>query len=76
MSHRLEIDVVTIFPGMLEGFVHESIIKRAIDSGRIRVGFVNLRDFTTDTHRTTDDRPYGGGPGMVMIAGRLFEAEE
>jgi tRNA (guanine37-N1)-methyltransferase len=62
----LQIDVITIFPGMLEGFLGESMMKRAVMMGAVRIRLINLRDFTTDAHRTTDDRPYGGGPGMVM----------
>jgi len=74
MSGPLKIDVVTIFPGMLDGFLGESILKRAIQAGRIDVKCVNPRDFTTDVHRTTDDRPYGGGPGMVMKPEPIFDA--
>jgi len=70
------IDVITIFPGMLEGFLGESILKRAIEAHAVSIQTINLRDFTTDTHRTTDDRPYGGGPGMVMKPEPLFRAVE
>jgi len=76
MAASLEIDVITIFPGMLAGFLGESMIKRAVASGRVRVSTLNLRDFTHDTHRTTDDRPYGGGPGMIMKPEPIFEAVE
>lgn len=76
MSEPLKIDVVTIFPGMLEGFLGESMLKRAARAGRVRFRTINLRDFTTDPHRTTDDRPYGGGPGMVMKPEPIFEAVE
>ncbi len=76
MGEPLEIDVVTIFPGMLKGFFEESILKRAVNKGVVRVKTINLRDFTKDTRRTTDDRPYGGGPGMVMLAEPLFDAVE
>lgn len=72
----LKIDVITIFPGMLEGFLGESMMKRAATQGAAEFGVINLRDFTTDAHRTTDDRPYGGGPGMVMMAEPLFGAIE
>jgi tRNA (guanine37-N1)-methyltransferase len=70
----LEIDVITIFPKMLEGFLGESMMKRAVKLGAAQFRTVDLRDFTTDKHRTTDDRPYGGGPGMVMKAEPLFKA--
>ncbi len=76
MSAPLSIDVVTIFPGMLAGFIEESMLKRASEMGAVAIRTVNLRDFTKDRHRTTDDRPYGGGPGMVMKPEPLFEATE
>ncbi len=76
MVAPLRIDVVTIFPGMLDGFLRESILKRAVEKGLVRFGTVNLRDFATDARRSTDDRPYGGGPGMVMIPGPIFDAVE
>jgi len=70
----LKIDVITIFPGMLDGFLGESMLKRAVEKGAVEFNVVNLRDFATDTHRTTDDRPYGGGPGMVMKPEPMFDA--
>ena len=76
MSARLTIDVVTIFPDMLDGFVRESMIKRATEAGQVSIRTVNPRDFTSDVHRTVDDRPYGGGPGMVMKPEPLVEAGE
>jgi tRNA (guanine37-N1)-methyltransferase len=76
MGAVLSIDVVTIFPGMLRGFAGESMLKRAVDKGLVDIRAVDLRDFTDDVHRTTDDRPYGGGPGMVMICEPLFRAVE
>lgn len=72
----LLVDVVTIFPQMLAGFLGESMMKRAADKGVVRFRLVNLRDFASDRHRTTDDRPYGGGPGMVMIPDPIFKAVE
>ena len=76
MEGVLQIDVITIFPGMLEGFLGESMLKRAAKAGAVKFRLVNLRDFTTDKHRTTDDRPYGGGPGMVMKPEPIFAAVE
>jgi len=76
MGASLKIDVLTIFPGMLDGFLGESMLKRAARSGAVEFRVVNLRDFTTDVHRTTDDRPYGGGPGMVMKPEPIFAAVE
>lgn len=61
-----QIDIVTIFPEMLEPYLASSIIGRARERGHVAVNVHNLRDYTEDKHRTTDDTPYGGGPGMVM----------
>lgn len=74
MSDPLKIDVITIFPQILDGFLGESMLKRATQGGYLQSRMVNLRDFTTDVHRTTDDRPYGGGPGMVMKPEPIFKA--
>ncbi|MBU4428304.1 MAG: tRNA (guanosine(37)-N1)-methyltransferase TrmD, partial [Verrucomicrobia bacterium] len=76
MPEPLRIDVITIFPAMLGGFLGESMLKRAEDMGAVRFQIVNLRDFTADRHQTVDDRPYGGGPGMIMKAEPLFQAVE
>jgi tRNA (guanine37-N1)-methyltransferase len=70
----LNIDIVTLFPEMFEGPLGTSIVGRARKSGALELGFVNPRDFTEDRHKTVDDRPYGGGPGMVMLAEPLFKA--
>ena len=72
----MKIDVLTLFPGMFPGALDESIIKRACESGRLRLGIHDLRDYTHDRHRTVDDRPFGGGPGMLMKPEPLFEAVE
>lgn len=76
MSEPLAIDVITIFPGMLKGFLEESMLKRAVGKQAVRFRTVDLRLFTRDTHRTTDDRPFGGGPGMIMKPEPIFEAVE
>ena len=76
MRPPLKVDVVTPFPGMLSGFLGESMLKRAVEMGAVRVDTVDPRDFTTDVHRTVDDRPYGGGPGMVMKPEPLVAAVE
>ncbi|MBT3294420.1 MAG: tRNA (guanosine(37)-N1)-methyltransferase TrmD [Verrucomicrobia bacterium] len=76
MSEPLEIDVITIFPGMLKGFLEESMLGRATANGLAVFRTIDPRDFTEDVHRSTDDRPYGGGPGMVMTPGPLFRAVE
>jgi len=60
------IDILTIFPGMVAGPITESIIGKAIDRKLIDIRLINIRDYAADPHRTTDDRPFGGGSGMVM----------
>lgn len=76
MEGRLQVDIITIFPGMLDGFLGESMLKRAARAGAVEFRTIDLRNFTRDRHRTTDDRPYGGGPGMVMKPDPIFEAVE
>jgi tRNA (guanine37-N1)-methyltransferase len=76
MSEILKIDVITIFPQMVNGFLQESMMKRATAAGLVEFRTINLRDFTTDKHNTTDDRPFGGGPGMVMKPEPIFAAIE
>jgi len=70
------IDVVTLFPSMFSGVVGESILKRAQEGGQVKVNLVNLRDYSRDKHKKVDDAPYGGGPGMVIMAEPVFEAVE
>ena len=72
----MKIDVLTIYPGMFPGPLDESIVKRAQESGKLQLRFIDLRDYTHDRHRTVDDRPFGGGPGMLMKPEPLFEAIE
>jgi tRNA (guanine37-N1)-methyltransferase len=67
-------DVITLFPGLLDSYLSDSIIGRAIQSGRIEVTTTNPREFTLDRHRKVDDTPYGGGAGMVMMAEPLGQA--
>lgn len=67
-------DILTIFPGLLKSPLEEGIIRRALLKGQIRTNLVNIRDFATDTHQMTDDRPFGGGEGMVMKPEPLAEA--
>ena len=76
MAEPLSIDVVTFFPRVMDGFFGESMLKRAVAKGLARLQAVDLRRFTRDRHQTTDDRPYGGGPGMVMKPEPIFEAVE
>lgn len=72
----MRIDVLTLFPGMFVGPLDESIIKRARDAGVLDLQIHNLREYTHDRHRTVDDRPFGGGPGMLLKPEPLFEAIE
>jgi tRNA (guanine37-N1)-methyltransferase len=72
----LQIDVLTLFPGICEGPFGESILKRARDKGLVSLRVHDLRDWTTDKHRTADDAPFGGGPGMVLLAEPIFRAVE
>lgn len=72
----LRIDVVTIFPEMVQGGLAHSILKRAQEAGVVDVRVHNLRDWAEGRHRKTDDAPYGGGAGMVMLPGPLFAAVE
>ncbi|HMK42594.1 MAG TPA: tRNA (guanosine(37)-N1)-methyltransferase TrmD [Dissulfurispiraceae bacterium] len=67
-------DVITLFPEIIQTYLGESIMKRAVQSGLLDVAVHNLRHFTHDRHRTTDDSPYGGGAGMVMKVEPLYEA--
>ena len=72
----MEFDILTLFPGIFTGPLDESILKRARENGLVQVRVHNLRDFTHDKHRVVDDRPYGGGPGMLMKPEPIFEAVE
>lgn len=72
----MQIDIVTLFPNVFFGPFSESIIARAIKDGIVKINTINPRDFTEDKHRTVDDTPYGGGPGMLMMADPLGKAIE
>jgi tRNA (guanine37-N1)-methyltransferase len=72
----VKIDVLTLFPAMFAGPLDESIIKRARDTGLLDLTIHQLRDFTHDKHKTVDDRPFGGGPGMLLKPEPVFEAVE
>ena len=68
MNKALQFDVVTLFPPMFDAISKFGITARALENKIYELALWNPRDFTTDNHRTVDDRPYGGGPGMVMLA--------
>ena len=72
----MKIDVITLFPAMFAGPLDESIIKRAREEGRLDLAIHNLRDYAHDRHKTVDDRPFGGGPGMLLKPEPIFEAVE
>lgn len=70
----MKIDVLTLFPAMFAGPLDQSIIRRARERGLLDLRLHNLRDWTHDRHRTVDDRPFGGGPGMLLKPEPIFEA--
>ncbi|MBI4056322.1 MAG: tRNA (guanosine(37)-N1)-methyltransferase TrmD [Elusimicrobia bacterium] len=70
----MQIDIITLFPEMFQGPFDWSILKKAQQKEALKINFVNPRDFTEDAHRTVDDRPYGGGKGMLLKAEPLFRA--
>ena len=70
----MQIDVVTLFPQMFKVLSDYGVTGRAIQRGIMQLGFWNPRDYSDDSHNTVDDRPYGGGPGMVMMVKPLREA--
>jgi tRNA (guanine37-N1)-methyltransferase len=70
----VRIDVVTLIPAMIEAATGYGVTGRAVERGILRLGFWNPRDYTRDPHRTVDDRPFGGGPGMVMMLAPLRDA--
>ena len=72
----MRIDIITVFPEMFRGFLGESILSRAARAGKVFLRTVDLRDFARDRRRTVDDKPYSGGPGMLMMCGPWFAAVE
>ncbi|MBT3471038.1 MAG: tRNA (guanosine(37)-N1)-methyltransferase TrmD [Opitutae bacterium] len=76
MQSKLKFDVITLFPGLLDGVVEESIIGRAVRNNRIEVGVHDLREWAEGPQSLTDDRPFGGGAGMVLKPEPLFESIE
>lgn len=72
----MRIDILTLFPKMLEGFITESIIKRAIEKGLVKINIINIRDFTLLKNNQVDDTPYGGGSGMALMCEPVVRAIE
>lgn len=73
---RVKIDIITVFPEMFRGFLGESMVARAAQAGKVSIRTVDLRDFSRDVRRTVDDKPYAGGPGMLMKCDVWFDAIE
>jgi tRNA (guanine37-N1)-methyltransferase len=72
----MKFDVITIFPDFFDGILGNGLLWQALSGGKIEIGLHDLRDFTEDRHRTVDDRPFGGGPGMVFKPEPIFQAVE
>ena len=72
----MKIDILTLFPEMFDGFIGTSIIKRAVDLGKVDIKVHNFRDYSLDKHGRVDDYPYGGGAGMVLMCEPIFRAIE
>ena len=72
----MQIDILTLFPEMFTGFLSESIIKRAIEKEKVKINIINFRDFTDDPHGKVDSAPFGGGAGMVLQIGPIYNALE
>ena len=72
----MQIDILTLFPEMFDGFLSESIIKRAIEKKQVKINIINFRDYTLDPHGKVDDTPYGGGAGMVLQVEPIYNALE
>lgn len=72
----MRFDVLTLFPGIFEGYLSESLLKDAIERGLLEINLYNMRDWANDKHNTMDDRPFGGGPGMVLKVDRVVPCVE
>jgi len=75
-AKNMRIDILTVLPELIESPLNHSIVKRAMDRGHVEINVINLRDYTSDKHRSVDDYPFGGGPGMVMTIEPIFRAIE
>lgn len=72
----MKIDILTLFPHMFDGFLSESIIKRAINDNHVTINIIDIRDYSLDKHKKVDDYPFGGGKGMVLMPQPVFDAVE
>lgn len=69
----MKIDILTLFPSMFDGVFQESILKRAMEEGKVEINLINFRDYTNDPHNKVDDTPFGGGAGMVLMCQPIFD---
>jgi tRNA (guanine37-N1)-methyltransferase len=72
----MRIDILTLFPSMFDGFINESIIKRARENNKVEIKIYNIRDYSKDPHKKVDDYGFGGGKGMVLMPQPIFDAVE
>ncbi len=72
----MQFDILTLFPEIFSGYVSQSLLSKAIENGLVQIDLHDIRDWTTDKHQRVDDRPYGGGPGMVMQVEPVVECVE
>jgi tRNA (guanine37-N1)-methyltransferase len=72
----MRFDVLTLFPEMFQGYLGQSILKLALERGLVEINLWNIRDWAKGKHKSVDDRPFGGGPGMVLMPGPVFAAVE
>ena len=72
----MRFDVLTLFPALFDSYLAQSLLKKALDRGLIEVHRWNFRDWATDKHQTVDDKPFGGGPGMLLMCPPVFDCVE
>src|ERR1043166_1473176 len=72
----MRFDILTLFPEMFAGYLTQSLLKLAIERGLVEIHLHNIRDWADGKHKSVDDRPFGGGPGMVLMPGPVFDAVE
>src|SRR6202167_3200135 len=72
----LRFDVLTLFPEIFSGYLTQSLLKLAIDKGLVQINLWNIRDWAQGKHKSVDDRPFGGGPGMILMCEPIYAAVE
>jgi tRNA (guanine37-N1)-methyltransferase len=75
-DHTMRFDVLTLFPRLFDSYLDQSLLKKAIDAGLVDVNLWDFRDWTTDKHRSVDDKPFGGGPGMLIACEPVYQCVE